>query len=473
MVSLRPQSNRVFYAATSVVAAIVLATLIAQPGSGSVDVAEPEIAVAAEAPAPSVAPSSPVAQTEPEPEPLRIRTCKVDPELEVESGLEVAGSVALANTGEVLWEVGAEGPVVPASVLKLVTARAALRVLGPEFRFTTHVVEGSRPGDIWLVGGGDPTLTRTAPGATTYYTDPARLSDLASQVVAARGDEPASEAFSRVGIDTSRYDQFPEWNDTWRPNAAALGFVAPVTALMVDGGRITPAERLAPRSANPVDQATKAFVRALSQASGFWRSEVVNGQAPVGARVIAEVSSPPLSVLIDQMIRDSDNQIAEALIREVALALSVDSFDVAAREAFDTSIFDIIPRFYADDGSGLSQENVMTPAFATQFLADLLADSDMAPVVDALPRPGEPGSLLRRFVGYDESWPDVSGKTGSLVGVRSLAGVIGGDNALVYSVFVTGPDVDDQSREVIDRLVAEFHACGENLAHWSPTEPGE
>ena len=471
MVSLRPRSNRVFYAATIAVAVIVLVTLIFSPSPKPVEEAKSALTPEMVAPAPSAVLADPV--TEPEPAPERIRTCQVDPGTGVTPDIQVLGSVALADTGEVLWEVGAEAAVVPASVLKLVTARAALRVLGPEFRFTTLVVEGSQPGEIWLVGGGDPTLTRTKPGAATYYQDPARLTDLVSQVIEARGDEPAPEAFSRVGIDTSRYDAFPEWNDTWRPNAAALGFVAPVTALMVDGGRINPAQRLAPRSTDPVGQASVAFRRGLAEGSGFWRSEVVTGEAPVGARVIAQVSSPSLSVLIEQMIRDSDNQIAEALIREVALALSEDSFDVAAREAFDTSLFDIIPRFYADDGSGLSQENVMTPGFATQFLVDLMADSDMAPVIDALPKPAESGSLLRRFVGYDESWADVSGKTGSLVGVRSLAGVIGGENALVYSVFVTGPRVDDRSREIIDRLVSEFHACGENLAHWSPTEPGE
>lgn len=468
MVSLGLRRNIVFFSVTAVVVAAVVTTLVVSPSRGVVE--DRELAATEEIVAPP--PPAPP-EPEPEPEPVRIRTCQVEPGVGPESGIELAGSVALRDTGEVLWEVGAESPVVPASILKLVTARAALRVLGPEFRFSTHVVEGSQPGDMWLVGGGDPTLTRTRPGASTYYTNPANLADLVGQVIDARGDAPASEAFARLGIDTSRYDAFPEWNDTWRPTAAALGFVAPVTALMVDGGRLAPAERLAQRSTDPVGQATNAFVRQLAERTGFWRTDVITGKAPSGTRVIAEVSSPPLSVLIDQMIRDSDNQIAEALIREVALALSVDSFDVAAREGFDTSIFDVIPRFFADDGSGLSQENVMTPAFATQFLVDLFADSDMGVVIDALPRPGEPGSLARRFVGLDESWPDVSGKTGSLIGVRSLAGLIDGVDPLVYSLFVTGPEVDDQSRDVLDRLVAEFHACGENLAHWVPTEPGE
>jgi D-alanyl-D-alanine carboxypeptidase/D-alanyl-D-alanine-endopeptidase (penicillin-binding protein 4) len=467
VVSLGPHSDRAFFAATCLVAGIVVTTLIASPSPGSVQEPEPALAVEVVAPTPSVVPAEPV----PEPEPVRVRTCQVDPTSGLVTGAGLAGSVALADTGEVLWEVEAESPVVPASVLKLVTARAALEVLGPDFRFTTRVVEGRQSGEVWLVGGGDPTLTRTTAGDTTYYTDPARLGDLVSRVVEARGDVPASDAFARVGIDSSRYDVFPQWNDTWRPNAAALGFVSPVTALMVDGGRLAPAERLSQRTTDPVSQGTTAFVQTLAEATGFWRSEVVAGVAPAGARVIAQVSSPPLVVLLDQMIRDSDNQIAEAVIREVALALAVTSFDDALRVAFDDSAVggDV---FFADDGSGLSQDNLMTPGFATQFLVDLRQEPDMAVVVGLLPRPGEPGSLLSRFVGFEESWPDVSGKTGSLVGVRSLAGIIDGDDPLAFSLFITGSRVDDQSRDVIDQVVVAFRACGENLAHWVPTETG-
>lgn len=465
MVSLRPRRNSVFFAVTTVVAAIVVATLVASSMPETIEAGEP-VAVAS-----VVAPPSRVAEVDTvvEPEPVRVRTCQAEPG---EGDFDIAGSVILPATGEVLWEVGAEDPVVPASVLKLVTASAALRVLGPDFRFTTRVVKGLSPGEVWLVGGGDPTLSRTGTGASTYYTDPARVSDLVEQMILASGDTPASEAFSRVGIDASRYEAFPSWNDTWRPNAAALGFVAPVTALMVDGGRLAPAERLGQRSTDPVGQATAGFMRRLGETTGFWRSEVVQGVAPSGGRVLAKVSSPPLSVLVDQMIRDSDNQIAEALIREVAVALSVTDVDEAARQglSLDTPDRDL---FFADDGSGLSQRNAMTATMATAVMADLLVDAAAATIVGALPTPGDQGSLLTRFADVPDLWSDILGKTGSLVGVRSLAGVINADDVLVFSVFVSGPRVDDASREIIDSLVAGFHTCGANLAHLVPTEPGD
>ena len=77
--------------------------------------------------------------------------------------------VADAATGRVIEAEGAETPVPPASVTKMVTALYALEHLGPAYRFRTEVlatgvlatgpvVNGIVQGDLVLAGGGDPTL---------------------------------------------------------------------------------------------------------------------------------------------------------------------------------------------------------------------------------------------------------------------------------------------------------------------------
>ena len=77
----------------------------------------------------------------------------------------------------VLYEANAEGAVVPASVTKLFTAAAGLDSLGAGHRFRTTVqaeappIDGILPGDLWLVGGGDPVLGTIA-WATTAGVDP-------------------------------------------------------------------------------------------------------------------------------------------------------------------------------------------------------------------------------------------------------------------------------------------------------------
>ena len=68
------------------------------------------------------------------------------------------------ETGTVVFRENAELPLLPASAEKLAVSFAALRLLGPGFRFRTEVVgAGALDGKVWdgdlvLVGYGDPTL---------------------------------------------------------------------------------------------------------------------------------------------------------------------------------------------------------------------------------------------------------------------------------------------------------------------------
>ncbi len=90
----------------------------------------------------------------------------------VDSGLRqphLKGAVAAIlveslDTGEVLYEHGADRPMMPASNMKVVTAAAALSVLGPDYRFET-VVSTDAPelgpvlsGDLYVRGTGDPSI---------------------------------------------------------------------------------------------------------------------------------------------------------------------------------------------------------------------------------------------------------------------------------------------------------------------------
>ena len=84
-----------------------------------------------------------------------------------------------ATTGEVLFDRNATAPNSTGSVLKVLTAAAGLSALGPDYRFTTKVVEGSAPGSIVLVGGGDVTLARDG---DNVYPEAPSLQALADQV---------------------------------------------------------------------------------------------------------------------------------------------------------------------------------------------------------------------------------------------------------------------------------------------------
>ena len=76
----------------------------------------------------------------------------------------VVGVMVQDAAGHVLASREAGRRLVPASNLKLVTTGTALHALGPDFRFETGigytgtVEDGTLHGDVYIIGGGDPTL---------------------------------------------------------------------------------------------------------------------------------------------------------------------------------------------------------------------------------------------------------------------------------------------------------------------------
>ena len=78
---------------------------------------------------------------------------------------DAASVVVRDGDGDVIVGVRAEVPRLPASNQKLVTIATALDVLGPDARLATTLVAAAEPvdgvvsGDVWLVGGGDPTFS--------------------------------------------------------------------------------------------------------------------------------------------------------------------------------------------------------------------------------------------------------------------------------------------------------------------------
>src|SRR5690554_1813388 len=83
------------------------------------------------------------------------------------AGLEgalVSVTISDMETGEVLDAINSDQRLCPASVWKLFTTTAALKILGPEFKFRTvlaydgKIEKGTLTGNVYIIGGGDPSL---------------------------------------------------------------------------------------------------------------------------------------------------------------------------------------------------------------------------------------------------------------------------------------------------------------------------
>jgi D-alanyl-D-alanine carboxypeptidase/D-alanyl-D-alanine-endopeptidase (penicillin-binding protein 4) len=111
-----------------------------------------------------------------------------------------------------------------------------------------------------------------------------------------------------------------------------------------------------------------------------------------------------------------------------------------------------------EDGSGLAAGNLVTPHAFAQLLAYMHRHPNGGPFVAGLPHAGQPGSLLRRFVGTPLEGRVIA-KTGSIDRVNSLSGYIerGNGRTITFSVQANGHAVPyGQMLAQIDSVVVQI-----------------
>ena len=394
------------------------------------------------------------------------RSCSIDDITAQAGALTFHGYAINSQTGEVLFDRRSDDPNPTASTLKLVVAAAALAVLGPDYRIPTRVYEGELAGEVVIAGGGDPTLSSLAPGIPSYYDGAtAFLTDLASQTLTARGER----AVTSVSFDTSRFGG-EEWRTSWNEQDRLDGYVPPMTALMIDGGRVSPPALVSTRTDKPAEWAAASFATKLGLAP---TAVLGSATVPAGAVPLAEVWSQPVSELIRYAVLDSDNAVSEALARLVAIEMGTgntfDAINPAVVQAMQNLGLDTTG-LLAFDGSGLSERNRVTAAMEVALLQRIGGDEfGLGRILDVLPASGLTGSLDTRFDPASSGVPGgaIRAKTGFIDDVYGLAGFIAAADGtkLTFAYYVVGK-VQVPNRDVLDAIAAATYRCGGLLADW-------
>lgn len=399
--------------------------------------------------------------------PTPVRTCSVADYESAADILDLQAEVRNATTGEVLYSRAAEVAARPASVMKLFTAAAALEQLGPDFRVTTRVYQdASNPGKIYLVGAGDPTLSRTASGKSSVYKNAPKLVDLARQV------EKAIDAeITEIVVDSSLYGGIMgDYQDVWDARGITEGYMAPVSALQVDADRKDPAKQTSPRSEDPVQRAGDWFKQTLgAQAID---AIVSKGVAASDANEVASVESAEISDWIPYMLRVSDNQLAEALGRLIALdqnlAPEFSSLTPAYAKALSGTGLNLTG-LKVEDGSGLSKFNQVSPKLVNDLLVLINQGyGDFEIITSGMPVAGGSGSLSARFPDEQSDAHDkLIAKTGWIRTGYSLAGFANSPDGtrLIFTIYNLGSKVAIANRDAMDDLAYGFFKCGDQLAN--------
>jgi D-alanyl-D-alanine carboxypeptidase/D-alanyl-D-alanine-endopeptidase (penicillin-binding protein 4) len=409
-------------------------------------------------------------------------TARLDPVLKTDGGGTFTGLVQDALTGQVLFDRNGSESRVPASNMKLLTAVAALRALGPDRRFSTTVTAGPADGQVVLVGGGD-VLLGAGESDGEQVLGHGGLATLATETVQAL-QAAGTSGEVKVLVDDSLFTG-PALNPAWQAGDVAAGEVAPLYPLALNSARFDPAITTGPRPQDSAITAAEEFaarLRAAGAAAGLTvaagverspgaaRAQGEPGVETAAAPVLAQVESATVAEQVDLMLQVSDNYLAEALGRMASLAAggpgSNDGATAAVRAQLAAAGIPAETMKLADV-CGLAMGNQVSARQFTEVVRAITSgtDSRLREALDGFPVAGLTGTLDSRY-GEDSTAGGaglVRAKTGTLNTVLALSGyVVDADGRLlVFSFIGNGLTPGAAGNKVaLDRAATALASCG-------------
>ena len=340
------------------------------------------------------------------------------------------------DSGRTLYERRADVARVPASVEKLFTTSTALLRFGSGGTLATRVLtdgtvgpDGVLRGDVYLVGGGDPTLTG------------GHLERLARRLVT----QGVTAIEGRIYGDESLFDSR---RGGPRTRFAFDGFMGGVLSAVAYRRGFD--DELSP----PADAADRfaAYLRIADIAvPAGGRARV----APPAAQEIARVASPTMRDLVGMTNAPSDNFAAEMLFKVLGAQFGSGGTHAAGQRVVRSEMKGLGLNPTVSDGSGLSRSNRTTPKQVVRLFQQMAERPDEGMALRAsLPVAGRSGTLTRRMRGTPAEG-DCAAKTGTLNGVSALAGICvtdAGDD-VAFAFLLNGVNTSAAKR-IEDRMTA-------------------
>jgi D-alanyl-D-alanine carboxypeptidase/D-alanyl-D-alanine-endopeptidase (penicillin-binding protein 4) len=331
----------------------------------------------------------------------------------------------------VLFSRRPDSPRIPASVEKLFVSVASLERFGVDETIATRAMaevatdaEGTIAGDLFLVGGGDPTLTETG------------LSRLAQSVA----DAGVLRVEGSVRGDETLFDRLrggPRFGGQPDPDLGGrLG------ALVINRGY----------QRSPARHAAKKFAAALRRSGVRVVGRTRTGRAPRDAVEVATFESAPLPLVLRSMNVPSDNFIAEMLLKRLGAVEGDGGTTAEGALVARTTLAQMDVRPTIVDGSGLSRSNRTSPRAVVQMLREVDGETYGSAFRATLAVTGRSGTVsdrMRRSTARGRCQV----KTGTIIGVSNLVGVCRarGGNDVAFAWLMNGVDPYG-ARRIQDRM---------------------
>jgi D-alanyl-D-alanine carboxypeptidase/D-alanyl-D-alanine-endopeptidase (penicillin-binding protein 4) len=408
-------------------------------------------------------------------------------------GERVGIEVRDASTGRVVFQHHPDAPLNPASNMKVVTAAAALAVLGPEFTMRTALygrIDGNGVADLVIRGQGDPTLEesdlvgmavqladRGVRSVARIYVDGSYFDD--RLLPPAFEQQPNETAYFRAAVGAVSVDRstfvlranpglapgaraqlrihgagyFDIRNEittaeggepTVGASQAAVG--ADRMSLRLTGSLPAGAPGVAYRRRveNPLAYAGHLLADALANVGIRGTPEVRVGAGPSGLPMLASHESEPLAQILGELGKHSDNFVAEMVLKVLgAERRRPGSTETGIEVLNEVQTRAGVPAGQATfvNGSGLFNGNRIAASHLSRLLVYVYGNPAIRNEFLAhLAIAGVDGTLARRMQDFPVQRV-VRAKTGTLNDVIALTGYVLGptpDRAYAFSYLANG-----------------------------------
>jgi len=374
------------------------------------------------------------------------------------AGASSGAYVVNATTGKPVLRYRHMKPRILASNTKIFTTAAALARYGVSGRLSTEVrgtgtleENGTYRGDLYLVGGGDPTFGSSAFSRRSYGGG-ATVQKLASELerVGLR------KVTGRIYGDESRFDSLRGGPDS---RYRISPYVGPLSGLAYNRG-------LASESGRGYQSNPPAFAAARLDGALARRDISVKGaprakRAPAGAIRLVNAQSPAMARLAALTNKPSDNFFAEMLVKDLALQASGKGTTRSGTRlaAGFARRLGGGPAGLAD-GSGLSRGNRAAPYRVAKLLLAMRQRDEYRAFFNSLSIAGRDGTLGPRMRG-GAARGRCRGKTGTISGVTAVSGycTARSGEVYVYSILMNGVNAFG-GRAIQDRMLNAIAASG-------------
>ena len=402
-------------------------------------------------------------------------------------GKKLAVNVVDIDTGSRLWSRQPNKPFLPASNMKIVTAITALRAMGPDKRFTTRVVSLGK-GKVAIVGGGDATLSKT--GLEKLARDTAAAikarPDLLPDVTTPAPYRPATcirkgkrvnstkkkpcplvrpgpSRTVKVFVDDSYYPS-PTRPSGWRSGYEPY-VVRPVRSLGIDGSYT-----------NDSSAGAAAYFATALRSHGL--NGTNKGRRSAGtAEELSSYQGATLSEQVKYMLQVSENNVAEMLFRNTAIARGYQATWANSTKAAQEILTELgvpLTNTSLASGSGVSRNDRLTANSLTTMLQRVANSADYPELSSiyyggGMPLAGRSGTLNYTAGRFNTSPTrcaagKLRAKTGTLFDTVGLSGLaVGADGRLkAFSVLVNSRPqrfTPLATRRNVDRMAATVTGC--------------